>query len=67
MSLREDVLAVLEQGRACGCGKTAATCRELLAAVQTRRLQGLPVLDYLYEALVAHRTGLPVPQLLPPN
>ena len=30
-SLREDVLAVLEQGRACGCGKTATTCRELLA------------------------------------
>src|SRR5215471_17795218 len=30
-SLREDVLAVLEQGRACGCCKTAATCRELLA------------------------------------
>ena len=30
-SLREDVLAVLEQERACGCGKTAATCRELLA------------------------------------
>jgi transposase len=30
-SLREDVLTFLEQGRACGCGKTAATCRELLA------------------------------------
>jgi transposase len=28
---REDVLAVLEQGRASGCAKTAATCRELLA------------------------------------
>jgi transposase len=115
-SLREDILAVLEQGRACGCGKTAATCRELLAVeealwtfvrveeveptnnhiermlrlavlwrkksfgsqseagcrfverlltvVQTRRLQGLPVLDYLHEALVAHRTGRPAPALL---
>jgi transposase len=30
-SLREDVLAVLERGRACGCAQTAATCRELLA------------------------------------
>jgi len=118
-SLREDVLAVLEQERACGCGKTAATCRELLAVepalwtfvrvegveptnnrnermlrlavlwrkksfgsqseagcrfverlltvVQTRRLQGRPVLDYLYDALLAHRTNLPPPQLLPAN
>jgi transposase len=115
-ALREDVLAVLEQGRACGCAKTAATCRELLAVeealwtfvrvegveptnnhieqmlrlavlwrkksfgsqseagcqfverlltvVQTRRLQGLPVLDYLYEALVAHRAGLPAPTIV---
>ena len=115
-SLREDVLAVLEQGRACGCAKTAATCRELLAVeeslwtfvrvegveptnnhiervlrlavlwrkksfgsrsdggcrfverlltvVQTRRLQGRPVLDYLYDALVAHRAGLPAPKLI---
>jgi transposase len=115
-SLREDVRAVLEQGRACGCAKTAATCRELLAVeeslwtfvrvegveptnnhmermlrlavlwrkksfgsqsdwgcrfverlltvVQTRRLQGRSVLDYLYEALVAHRAGLPAPELL---
>jgi transposase len=115
-SLREDVLAVLEQGRACGCAKTAATCRELLAVeeslwtfvrvegveptnnhiermlrlavlwrkksfgsqsesgcrfverlltvVQTRRLQGRPVLDYLHEALVAHRAGLPAPKLI---
>jgi transposase len=114
--LREDVRAVLEQGRACGCAKTAGTCRELLAVeeslwtfvrvegveptnnhiermlrlavlwrkksfgsqsdagcrfverlltvVQTRRLQGRSVLDYLYEALVAHRAGLPAPKLL---
>jgi transposase len=119
-SLRDDVLAVLGQGRACGCAKTAATCRELLAVeeslwtfvrvegveptnnhiervlrlavlwrkksfgsqseagcrfverlltvVQTRRLQGRSVMDYLYEALVAHRAGLPAPKLIPhPN
>jgi transposase len=114
--LRDDVVAVLEQGSAGACAKTAATCRELLAVeealwtfvrvegveptnnhiervlrpavlwrkksfgsqsdggcrfverlltvVQTRRLQGRPVLDYLYEALVAHRAGLPAPKLL---
>lgn len=37
----------------------------LLTVVQTRRLQGRPVLRYLYEALVAHRNGLPAPLLLP--
>jgi transposase len=115
-SLREDVVTVLEQGSACACAKTAATCRELLAVeealwtfvrvkgveptnnhiermlrlavlwrkksfgsqsdwgcrfverlltvVQTRRLRGQPVMDYLYEALVAHRAGLPAPNLL---
>ena len=114
--VRRDVRALLEQGSACGCAKTAATCRELLAiepalwtfvrvegveptnnhiermlrlavlwrkksfgsqseagcrfverlltVVQTRRLQGRPVLDYLYEALVAHRAGLPAPKLV---
>jgi transposase len=114
--LREDVLAVLEQGCACRCAKTAATCREVLAVeealwtfvrvegveptnnhielalrlavlwrkksfgsqsdagcrfverlltvVQTRRLQGRTVLGYLYEALLAHRAGLPAPTLL---
>ena len=29
--LREDVESVLERGRVCGCAKTAAVCRELLA------------------------------------
>ena len=114
--LRPWVRSQLEAGRACGCAKTAGTCRELLAVepalwtfvrvegveptnnhierllrpavlwrkrslgsqselgcrwverlltvVQTRRLQGRPVLDYLYEALVAHRAGLPAPKLL---
>jgi hypothetical protein len=31
---------------------------------QTLRLRGQPVLEYLVEALRAHRHGLPVPQLL---
>jgi transposase len=45
-----------------------AGCRfveRLLTVVQTRRLQGRSVLSYLYEALVAHRSGLPSPSLLP--
>ena len=36
----------------------------LLTVVQTRRLQGRSVLRYLYEALRAHRGGLPAPSLL---
>jgi hypothetical protein len=30
----------------------------------TLRLQKRPVLEYLYRAIVAHRAGLPAPQLL---
>ena len=44
-----------------------AGCRfveRMLTVVQTRRLQGRSVLDYLYEALVAHRNRLPAPSLL---
>jgi transposase len=44
-----------------------AGCRfveRLLTVVQTRRLQGRSVLRYLYETLVAHRSGLPSPSLL---
>lgn len=37
----------------------------LLTVVQTLRLQGRPVLEFLYEALLAHRNGLPAPTLLP--
>lgn len=37
----------------------------MLTVVQTRRLQHLPVLDYLVDAIAAHRQGLPAPQLLP--
>jgi transposase len=47
---------------------SAAGCRfveRLLTVVQTRRLQGRSVLRYLYEAVVAHRSGLPAPSLLP--
>jgi hypothetical protein len=47
--------------------QSEAGCRfveRLLTVVQTRRLQGRPVLDYLHEALVAHRANLPAPQLL---
>jgi transposase len=46
---------------------SASGCRfveRLLTVVQTRRLQGRSVLRYLYEALVAHRNGLPAPSLL---
>ena len=46
---------------------SAAGCRfveRLLTVVQTRRLRGQSVLGYLYEALVAHRAGLPAPSLL---
>jgi transposase len=47
---------------------SAEGCRfveRLLTVVQTRRLQGRSVLRYLYEAVVAHRNGLPAPSLLP--
>jgi transposase len=57
---------VLWRKSAFGC-HSAAGCRfveRLLTVVQTRRLQGRPVLGYLYEALVAHRNGLPAPSLL---
>jgi transposase len=47
---------------------SAAGCRfveRILTVVQTRRLQGKNALDYLHEALVAHRSGQPCPKLLP--
>jgi transposase len=58
--------AVLWRKRSFGCW-SAAGCRfveRILTVVQTRRLQGKDVLDYLHEALVAHRAGKPCPQLL---
>jgi transposase len=37
----------------------------ILTVVQTRRLQGQSVLDYLHDALCAHRAGQPCPRLVP--
>ena len=57
---------VLWRKNAFGC-QSEAGCRfveRMLTVVQTRRLQGRSVLDYLYDALVAHRNGLPAPSLL---
>ena len=45
---------------------SAAGCRfveRMLTVVQTRRLQGRPVLPYLHQALSAHRHGRPAPSL----
>jgi transposase len=59
-------LAVLWRKKSFG-SQSEWGCRwveRLLTTVQTRRLQGRSVLDYLYEALVAHRAGLPAPKLL---
>src|SRR5450755_2120889 len=59
-------LGVLWRKNAFGC-HSAAGCRyveRMLTVVQTLRLQKRPVLDYLYRAIVAHRGGLPAPQLL---
>ncbi len=47
--------------------RSAEGCRfveRMLTVVQTLRLQNRPVLDYLCRAIVAHRSGLPAPQLL---
>jgi transposase len=57
---------VLWRKNAFGC-HSASGCRfveRMLTVVQTRRLQGRSVLRYLYEALAAHRNGLPAPSLL---
>ena len=59
--------AVLWRKRSFGCA-SAAGCRfveRILTVVQTRRLRGEPVLDYLHDALRAHRAGEPCPKLLP--
>lgn len=60
---------VLWRKNAFGCHSEAG-CRfaeRMLTVVQTLRLQKRPVLDYLYSALVAHRSGTPAPALLTPN
>ena len=59
-------LGVLWRKNAFGC-HSAAGCRfveRMLTVVQTLRSQKRPVLDYLYRAIVAHRSGLPAPQLM---
>jgi transposase len=59
--------AVLWRKRSFGCW-SAAGCRfveRILTVVQTRRLQGQNVLEYLHSALCAHRAGQPCPKLLP--
>jgi transposase len=58
--------AVLWRKRSFGC-QSEAGCRfveRLLTVVQTLRLRKQRVLDYLYDALLAHRAGLPAPALL---
>jgi transposase len=58
--------AVIKRKRSFGCHSEDG-CRfveRLLSVTQTLRLQQRPVLDYLVEALVAHRHGLPAPQVL---
>jgi transposase len=57
--------AVIKRKRSFGCHSEAG-CRfveRLLSVTQTLRLRGRPVLDYLVEALVAHRHGLSAPAL----
>jgi transposase len=57
---------VLWRKNAFGCHSVGG-CRfveRMLTVVQTRRLQGRSVLGYLYDALVAHRNGLPAPSLV---
>lgn len=57
---------VLWRKNAFGCHSEAG-CRfveRLLTVTQTLRLQQRPVLAFLYQSLVAHRSGLPAPALL---
>jgi transposase len=59
--------AVLWRKRSFGCWSQEG-CRfveRILTVVQTRRLQDKNALEYLHEAVLAHRAGQPCPQLLP--
>lgn len=59
--------AVLWRKRSFGCWSEEG-CRfveRILTVVQTRRLQKQNVLEYLHDALRAHRLGQPCPRLLP--
>jgi transposase len=54
--------------KGCFGSSSEGGCRfveRILTVSQTLRLQGRSVLAYLYEALCAHRKGLPTPKLLP--
>jgi transposase len=58
--------AVLWRKNAFGCHSEAG-CRfveRILTVVQTRRLQQRPILEYLHQAILAHRQNLATPQLL---
>lgn len=53
--------------KGCFGSRSDGGCRfveRILTVVQTLRLQSRPVLTYLYDALCAHREGLPAPKLL---
>jgi transposase len=59
--------AVLRRKRSFG-NHSEAGCRyvsRLLSVVQTRKRQGRSALEYLQQALEAHRHGLPIPKLFP--
>ena len=59
-------LAVLYRKNCFGCHSDSG-CRfveRLLTVVQTLRLQKRPILQYLKEALTAHRNGQVVPRLV---
>ena len=59
--------AVLWRKRSQG-SRSERGCRfveRMLTAVQTLRLQKRAVVEYLVEAITAHRNGLPAPKLLP--
>jgi transposase len=58
--------AVLWRRRSFGCSSDRG-CRfveRILTVVQTRRLQGKSVLNFLHDALQAHRSGQPCPKLV---
>jgi len=59
--------AVLWRKRSFGSRSQAGLrfVERILTVVQTRRLQGQSVLDYLHKALCAHRAGQPCPKLVP--
>jgi transposase len=59
--------AVLRRKRSFGNHREAGGryVSRLLSVVQTRKRQGLSALEYLQQALEAHRHGLPIPKLFP--